>query len=790
MNSCNQTEKSCGCAEEKPDSNQPVASTPASGMTFKIEGLDCAEEVATLKSAIGPIVGGSDKLVFDILNGRMTLLPDAESVSEKTIIKAVAATGMKATRWQAGQAQADVKQLHRSKTVYTTLSGLFIIVGMLIHIAMAGGFTDAHTFLSHPENWSLQREVISQYLYSLFSAHAQQAMPLPEKIAFGLAVVLGARHVIVKAFYALRRLRADMNLLMTVAVIGAMFIDEWFEAATVSFLFSLSLAIESWSIGRARHAVEALLDLAPSTVTIKDETGKERVVPAAEISIGTHFILAPDDKIPLDGEVITGFSSVNQAPITGENIPVAKQVGDEVFAGSINGEGTLEIRSSKLATDTTLAQITRLVGEAHSKRAETEQWVEKFARVYTPVVMLLALAVFVVPPLFLEGLWDEWFYRALVLLVIACPCALVISTPVSIVAALASAARQGILIKGGIYIEAPAHLNAIAFDKTGTLTCGEPIVTGVYPFNSHSEEELLSRAAALEARSNHPLAKAILQYTENLGISVTSADNVTVLPGKGVTGLFNGTNYWLGSRRYLLERSQEVPEISEKAIALEQTGQTVIAIGSERHICGLIAVADQPRAQIKAILQSLRQKGIKHLVMLTGDNRVTANNIAAQIGIDEVHAELLPADKVEIVSQMVEKYGQVAMIGDGVNDAPALGRANLGIAMGVLGSDAAIEIADIALMGDDLSKLPWLIGHSKRTLAIIRQNITFALTIKAIFALLAFAGLATLWEAIAADMGASLLVVANGLRLLNVVTSNQIPTNQQSAQFSTGIKCK
>lgn len=767
MSSCNQSEKPCRCAGEKPDSGRPAASAPASAMIFKIEGLDCAEEVAALKSAIGPIVGGGDKLAFDVLNGRMTLLPDAEPVLEKTIIKAIAATGMKATRWQAGQAQADVKRLHRSKTVYTTLSGLFIVAGMLIHIAMAGGFSDVQTFLSHPENWSLNWEIITDYLSGLLNAHARQAMPLPEKIAFGLAVIFGGRHVVVKAFYALKRLRADMNLLMTVAVIGAMFIDEWFEAATVSFLFSLSLAIESWSIGRARHAVEALLDLAPSTVTIKDETGQERRVPAAEVGIGSRFIVAPGDKFPLDGEVINGFSSVNQAPITGESLPVAKQAGDEVFAGSINGEGTLEIRSSKLAADTTLAQITRMVGEAHNKRAEAEQWVDKFAHVYTPVVMILALAVFIIPPLFLDGIWNEWFYRALVLLVIACPCALVISTPVSIVAALASAARQGILIKGGIYIEAPAHLSAIAFDKTGTLTCGEPTVTGVYPFNSHSEEELLSRAAALEARSSHPLAKAILQYTENRGIRVAGADNVTVLPGKGVTGFFNGADFWLGSRRYLLERSREAPEISEIAIALEQNGQTVIAIGNDRHICGLIAVADQPRAQIKAILQSLRQKGIKHLVMLTGDNRVTANNIAAQIGIDEVHAELLPADKVEIVSQMVEKYGQAAMIGDGVNDAPALGRANLGIAMGVLGSDAAIEIADIALMGDDLSKLPWLIGHSKRTLAIIRQNIVFALTIKAVFALLAFAGLATLWEAIAADMGASLLVVANGLRLLH-----------------------
>jgi len=767
MSTCKPSEKTCCCPGEKLDSHQPTASNLLSGMTFKIEGLDCAEEVSTLKSAIGPLVGGSDKLAFDVLNGRMTLLSDTEPVTEKTIIKAVAATGMQAARWQSGQTDADVKQLHRSKTIYTVLSGVFIVAGMLIHIAIAGSFVDIQTVFNSAENGTLQWDVVTHYLQSLLNAHAQQAMPLPEKIAFGLAVACGARHVIVKAFYALKRLRADMNLLMTIAVIGAMFIDEWFEAATVSFLFALSLAIESWSIGRARHAVEALLDLAPSTVTIKDEAGQECMVPASEVSIGTRFILAPGAKIPLDGDVIAGFSSVNQAPITGESMPVAKQVGDEVFAGSINVEGTLEIRSTKLVSDTTLAQITRLVGEAHGKRAEVEQWVEKFARIYTPAVMLVALAMCIIPPVFFEGGWNEWFYHALVLLVIACPCALVISTPVSIVAALACAARQGILIKGGIYIETPAHLNAIAFDKTGTLTSGDPIVTGVYPFNGHNEEELLSRAAALEARSNHPLAKAILRYTEQRGINVASADNVTVLPGKGVTGLFNGTDFWLGSRRYLLERSQEIPEISEKAIALEQTGQTVIAIGNDRHICGLIAVADQPRAEIKSILQALRQNGIQHLAMLTGDNRVTANNIAAQIGIDEVHAELLPADKVAIVSQMVEKYGQVAMIGDGVNDAPALGRANLGIAMGVLGSDAAIEIADIALMGDDLSKLPWLIGHSKRTLAIIRQNIAFALMIKAAFAVLAFAGVATLWEAIAADMGASLLVVANGLRLLH-----------------------
>ena len=767
MSSCNQSEQSHCCHGDQADKSQANSSAPAKGVTFKIEGLDCVEEVSILKEQIGPLIGGADKLVFDIINGRMTIIAGAKLVSEKIIIKAVAATGMKATPWQAGKTLPDNRQRQRSQTIYTTLSGLLILAGILIHIQMAGAFTDIQFFLSHPENWTIQWDEVFPYLYSLFNAHAQHAMPVPEKSAYALAVIFGVRHVIVKAFYALRHLRADMNLLMIVAIIGAMIIDEWFEAATVSFLFSLSLMIESWSISRARHAVETLLDLAPSTATIKDQHGHECIVPAAEVSTGAHCMVAPGDKIPLDGEVLFGVSSVNQAPITGESIPVTKQTGDTVFAGSINGEATLEIRVSKLASDTTLAHIIRLVEEAHSKRAAAEQWVEKFARIYTPIVMLLALAVFIIPPLFLHGIWQDWFYRALVLLVIACPCALVISTPVSIVAALASAARQGILIKGGVYIEAPVQLNAIAFDKTGTLTCGKPFVTGVYPLNGHSQKELLSRAAALESRSNHPLAKAILEHTINRGITIASADEITVLPGKGVTGLFNGTDFWLGSRRYLLERSEEIVEISNKAIALEKTGQTVIAVGNDRHVCGLIAVSDQPRPDIKSILYSLKQSGIKHLVMLTGDNQITAENIAQQLGMDEFHAELLPADKVDIISQMIEKYDHVAMIGDGVNDAPALARANLGIAMGVMGSDAAIETADIALMSDDLSRLPWLINHSRRTLAIIRQNIVFALTVKAAFAVLAFTGFATLWEAIAADIGASLLVISNGLRLLN-----------------------
>ena len=479
--STNQVEKSCCCHDEHTDSDQPPPSShQVKGMTFKIEGLDCVEEVTILKSEIGPLVGGGDRLAFDVINGRMTIIAEAGQVPEKTIIKAVAATGMKATRWSPGETQTNVNQRQRSQTLYATISGLCIVAGILIHIAIAGGFTDIQHFFQKPEAWTYSWQDLGDYLKNLLNAHSSQAMPMAEKAAYGLAIIFGVRHVIVKAFYALKRLRADMNLLMLVAIIGAMIINEWFEAATVSFLFSLSLAIESWSIGRARNAVEALLDLAPSNVTVKDENGQEKNIPAETVPLDTVFIVKPGDKIPLDGEVVTGISSVNQAPITGESVPVSKQMGDEVFAGSINGEAVLEIKATKLASDTTLAHIIRLVEDAHSKRAEAEQWVEKIARIYTPIVMVLALAVFIIPPLFFAGIWQLWLYKALVLLVIACPCALVISTPVSIVAALACAARQGILIKGGIYIEAPAHLNAIAFDKTGTLTLGNPVVTGLF----------------------------------------------------------------------------------------------------------------------------------------------------------------------------------------------------------------------------------------------------------------------------------------------------------------------
>lgn len=712
-------------------------------LSFKVHGLDCAEEVEALRREIGPLVGGADYLVFDILNGKMSVTLNADATSPEAIQAAVARTGMRAEEWRAEQSpisSAD-EQRRRVQTALTAASGGFVLLGLVLHVWLAGSIGAA------------------------FGEGVGHVVPVLAMTAYGAAIVLGGRYVVVKAWYALRRLRPDMNLLMTVAVIGALAIGDWLEAATVAFLFALSLALEGWSVGRARRAIAALLDLAPPIARIRDSSGVEREVLAIDVPVGSRFIVKPGERVPLDGRVVAGVSAVNQAPITGESIPAPKQPDAEVFAGTINGEGAIEVESTKLAGDTTLAHIIKLVEAAQGRRSRAEQWVEKFARVYTPAVMALAVGVALLPPL-LAGGWADWFYRALVLLVIACPCALVISTPVSIVAALAAAARAGVLVKGGAFIELPGRLRAVAFDKTGTLSEGRPVVLAVKPFNGHSEDELLARAAALEARSGHPLARAITEFATARGVAPAPAEDVQVLPGKGVTGKFQGRSFWLGSHRYLEERAQESPELHKQAETLQREGRTVVVIGNEAHVCGLVAIADTIRPETSVALRALRDAGIGHLVMLTGDNRATAESIGREAGIDEIQADLLPADKVSAIEALVARHGIVAMVGDGVNDAPAMASASLGIAMGAAGSDAAIEAADIALMGDDLSKLPWLVAHSRRTLSIIRQNIGFSLAVKVAFALLTFVGLASLWGAIAADMGASLLVVANGLRLL------------------------
>ncbi|MBI3476330.1 MAG: cadmium-translocating P-type ATPase [Acidobacteria bacterium] len=715
-------------------------------LEFKIRGMDCAEEVAVLKREVGPIVGGENHLIFDILRGKMTV--NGSQVTSPDIIRAVNNTGMRAEPWgekpTTGSGQDSGLGFRNGRTIATIISGALTFVGFLTHGILSGGFARA----LGSEGLGLAHNV-----------------PLAVRVIYVAAIVAGGWYVAPKALFALRRMRPDMNLLMTIAVIGAGIIGEWLEAALVAFLFALSLALEAWSVGRARRAVEALLDLAPPTVRVLVD-GRETEVSADQVSLGTVFLVKPGDRIALDGEVLRGSSEVNQAPITGESVPVLKEAGSQVFAGTINGNGALEVRSTKVASDTTLAHIIQLVGAAQAKKAPSEQWVEKFARYYTPIVFMSAALVFLVPPLLLGGSWQEWTYRALVLLVIGCPCALVISTPVSIVAALAASARNGVLIKGGAYVEAPARLKAIAMDKTGTLTEGRPRVTDVLPEPGISEHELLETAATMELQSDHPLARAILDHCQRVGIRFRSVSDFKIIQGKGAEGEIEGRRYWLGSHRYLEERGEETPEVHERLEQLARSGQSVVVIGDESRVVGMITLADAVRPASREALRRLRAEGIEHIVMLTGDNRPTAEAIAQATGVDEVHAELLPQDKVAVIEKLVDKYGQVAMIGDGVNDAPAMARATLGISMGAMGSDAAIEASDVALMSDDLSKIPWLVRHSRRALSIIRQNISLSLAVKALFVALTFVGFASLWAAIAADMGVSLLVIFNALRLL------------------------
>jgi len=651
---------------------------------------------------------------------------------------------MAAKTWDAEDASADQAARLKKQKLFTMLSGGFWAAGFVYHLVESG---------------------ISGAI-SIFSGHGEVSMPLIEITLFASAILLGVWLVAPKAWSSARRFSPDMNLLMLVAVAGAIALGEFFEAATVAFFFSLSLYLESWSVGRARNAISALLDLAPQTARVIHDDGSETDVPSADVAIGARFIVRGGDRIPLDGEVVNGAGAVDQAPITGESALVSKEAGDDVYAGTINGEGTLTVRATKAASDTVLSKITRMVGDAHSRRAQVEQWVTKFARIYTPVVMVLAGIIALVPPLVAGAEWGFWFYNALVLLVIACPCALVISTPVSIVAALAASARNGVLIKGGAHVEAPGRTTALAMDKTGTITMGEPEVASVYPIDDTSQGDLLMRAATLEARSSHPLARAILRRAEQDNLSYSAADNTRTVPGRGLEGDMGNRSIWLGSDRFAAEKGFGSAIPSDLRDRIEGAGSTLVVIGDETGVSGVLELRDRIRPDAKSTIAQLHAQGVKKIVMLTGDNTATAKAVAAEVGIDEVRAELLPEDKVIAIEELVTQYGTVAMIGDGVNDAPAMARAHYGIAMGAVGSDAAIETADIALMTDDIGKVPWLIGHSRRTMSIIKQNIWLSLATKAVFVAATAFGMASMWGAIAADVGVSLLVVGNALRLL------------------------
>jgi Cd2+/Zn2+-exporting ATPase len=690
---------------------------------YYIPEMDCDEEIALIRKKLGALEGLLD-LEFNLVSQKLIV---THTVSPSRIEAALREIKMTPRREKVEQEPSRGLWAAHRRLILTIVSGLLTIAGFLLSRAAMD--------------------------------------PRAAIVVYGAAIFSGGWLVARRGFYALRNRTLDINALMTLAVIGAAAIGQWLEGAAVIFLFSLANLLESWSMNRARRSIKSLMELTPNAARVR-EGAEERSVPVEEIRIGDILAVRPGERIALDGKVIEGSSEVDQSPITGESLPVSKASGDEVFGGTINRGGYLEIRVSKHVRDTTLAGIIHSVEEAHSRKAPSQRFVDRFARYYTPAIVLIAALMAIGPPLIAGAAWGMWLYRALVLLVVACPCALVISTPVTIVSALARATRDGILFKGGIFLEAVGSVKAFAFDKTGTLTYGSLSVSQVVALNGADEPTVLRLASGIESRSEHHLAEAVLAEACSRGIETPEATEFLSMPGKGAAAKVDGSRYYIGNHRLFEEMGWCYPELDERLDALEKRGNTAVVLGDGRTILGIIAFADQPRREASTALAGLKKLGVEHTVLLTGDNRCTAGAIVERIGIDSFRSELLPDDKVAVVRELVDRYGAAAMVGDGINDAPALATATVGIAMGVAGTDAALETADVALMADDLSKLPLAVRLGRRALRLVRQNIVFSLLLKAVFVALTPLGFTTLWMAVMADMGASLLVIFNGLRAL------------------------
>ncbi|MFZ2308566.1 MAG: heavy metal translocating P-type ATPase [Rhodoferax sp.] len=583
------------------------------------------------------------------------------------------------------------------------------------------------------------------------------------------AVLASGTSTYQKGWIAIRNGNLNINALMSIAVTGALLLGQWPEAAMVMVLFTIAERIEAQSLDRARNAIRGLMQLTPERATVLQADGTWAEVDAQSVGISQRVRVKPGERIALDGTLVSGRSSVNQAPITGESLPVDKAQGDAVFAGTINEAGSFEYVVTAAAGDSTLARIIHAVQAAQGARAPTQRWVDQFAKVYTPVVFAMALAVAVLPPLLLGGAWFEWVYKALVLLVIACPCALVISTPVTIVSALAAAARQGILIKGGVYLEEGRKLAWLALDKTGTLTHGKPVQTDFFVLNGWQAADVRSLAASLASRSDHPVSRAVALAAQAEGVALRPVEDFEALPGRGTTGMIDGKRYHLGNHGLIHEQGRCSDALEAQLSALEAQGKTVIVLTDDSSVHGVFAVADTVKDSSRQAIAELHALGIQ-TVMLTGDNAHTARAIAEQVGMDEALGDLLPDDKLRAIEARMALGGKVGMVGDGINDAPALARSDIGFAMGAAGTGTAIETADVALMDDDLRKLPRFVRLSRHTHAVLVQNIVLALGIKAVFLVLTLLGLGTMWMAVFADMGASLLVVGNGLRLLRAKT--------------------
>lgn len=718
--------------------DHPVTVTPTNPtdghkLILKIENMDCPTEEALIRKALGA-QPGIDDLGFDLINRTLTIVHRLDDFAP--ILAVLAGIGMRAepiaheeTKEQpSDKQQGEPRSISRQKWALMTIAGLAAISSEIFAY-----------IIGNETSW-------------------------PVAVLALLAIATCGLPTLKKGWIALKTFTLNINLLMSVAVLGAVAIGQWPEAAVVIWLFGIAELIEAASLDRARNAIRDLMALAPDKATVRQADDSWVEVDAATVPLGAIVRVRPSERIALDGVVVNGESSVNQAPITGESMPVDKKVGDALFAGTINERGVLEFRVTAAKGETTLDRIARSVQEAQSQRAPTQRFVDQFARIYTPAVFLIALLVALVPSLVFGQPWLEWIYRALVLLVIACPCALVISTPVTVVSGLTAAARRGIVIKGGLYLEQGHRLKAIALDKTGTLTYGNPTLTNVVPIDGFSEDETLRIAASLDALSEHPVAVAIAAgYTDKAYATVADFE---ALPGRGVKGIIDGTQYYIGNHHLIEELQVCSPALEEILDRLEAEAKTAVVLTTSERALAVLAVADAIRPSSTAVVTELKSLGITP-VMLTGDNEKTARAVAAQVGIDDARGNLLPEDKLAVIGTLLTQHGPTGMVGDGVNDAPALAKADIGFAMGGAGTDTAIETADVALMQDDLHKLPEFIRLSHKTARVLWQNIGIALGVKVVFFALTLTGHGTLWMAVFADMGASLIVVANGLRLLD-----------------------
>lgn len=691
--------------------------------TFRIEAMDCPTEQTLIQNKLGKMAG-VQQLEFNLINRILGVTHDLPSTAP--IVEAIKSLGMQADPIEEGvPAAAPPAKKHWWPLA---LSGFCALAAEVIH------FTDA------APTWVVA-------LVALVS------------------ILSGGLTTYKKGWIALKNLNLNINALMSIAVTGAILIGQWPEAAMVMFLFTVAELIEAKSLDRARNAISGLMQMTPEQATVRQADGSWVEQEVKTIELGAIVRVRPGERIGLDGEVTAGQSTIDQAPITGESLPIEKTVGDKVFAGTINQAGSLEYQVTAAANNSTLARIIHAVEQAQGSRAPTQRFVDSFSKIYTPAVFLFALGVAVIPPLFMGAVWFDWIYRALVLLVVACPCALVISTPVTIVSGLAAAARKGILIKGGVYLEAGYKLDYLALDKTGTITHGKPVQTDYLALFPNVEDNAPALAASLAARSDHPVSLAIANAAVDKKLPLQVVDNFEALAGRGVRGEINGEVYHLGNHRLVEELGLCSPALEEKLFALEKQGKSVVLLLDKSGPLALFAVADTVKDSSREAIQQLHDLGIKTL-MLTGDNTHTAQAIATQVGIDQAQGDLLPTDKLKAIEDLYGKNHRVGMVGDGINDAPALARAEIGFAMAAAGTDTAIETADVALMDDDLRKIPAFIRLSRQTSSILKQNIALALVIKAIFLAVTFIGMATMWMAVFADMGVSLLVVFNGLRLL------------------------